>query len=67
MLSGWAPEQNRQLGVYYAFRDIEMAYKTFGFDSKFPFAEDLSLWQVLELGERVIRQGVRRPCDIVRP
>lgn len=48
VLSGWAFEQNSRLGVYYAFRDIEMASKTLGFDGVFQFAEDSSLWQLLE-------------------
>jgi hypothetical protein len=48
-LNGYDPEQNRRLGVCYAIRDRELGEMTLGLDADFPFAEDPSLWSVLEL------------------
>jgi hypothetical protein len=48
-LNGFDPEQNRKLGFFYAVRDAELGEQTPGIDADFPFAEDPSLWAVLEL------------------
>lgn len=48
-LHGFDPEQNRRLGIFYAVRDAELGEQTLGVDAEFPFAEDPSLWSVLEL------------------
>ena len=49
VLNGFDPEQNRRLGVFYAVHDTELGEQTLGLDAEFPFAEDPSLWSVLEL------------------
>ena len=49
VLHGFDPEQNPRLGVYYAVRDFELGEQTPSVGSEFPFAEDPSLWCVLEL------------------
>ena len=49
VLYGFDPEQNPRLGVYYAIRDFELGEQTPSVGSDFPFAEDPSLWAVLEL------------------
>ena len=48
-LNGFDPEQHPRLGVYYAVRDDELGEQTLGVDADFPFGEDPSLWDVLEL------------------
>jgi len=48
-LHGYDPEQNRRLGIFYAVRDAELGEQTLGVNAEFPFAEDPSLWSVLEL------------------
>lgn len=48
-LNGFDPEQNRRLGFFYAVHDAELGEQTPGLDADFPFAEDPSLWCVLEL------------------
>ena len=48
-LNGFDLEQSRRLGVFYAVRDAELGEQTLGVDAEFPFAEDPSLWSVLEL------------------
>jgi hypothetical protein len=48
-LHGWDPEQYARLGIYYAIRDCELGEQTPGVGSEFPFAEDPSLWQSLDL------------------
>jgi hypothetical protein len=48
-LNGFDPEQNPRLGVFWAVHDRERGDQTPGADSDFPFAEDPSLWCVLEL------------------
>lgn len=52
MLTGFDPEQNPRLGVYYAVRDFELGEQTPGVGSEFPFGEDPSLWAVLELAPK---------------
>jgi hypothetical protein len=49
VLYGWDPEQNPHLGIHYAVRDFELGEQTPSVGSDFPFAEDPSLWAVLEL------------------
>ena len=49
VLNGFDPEQNRRLGIYYAVRDVELGEQTLSVPAEFPFAEDPSLWGVLEL------------------
>jgi hypothetical protein len=48
-LAGFDPEEHPRLGVYYAVRDSERGEQTLGVGSEFPYAEDPSLWHVLEL------------------
>jgi hypothetical protein len=48
-LHGFDPEQHPRLGVYYAVHDRELGDQTLGVGSDFPFADDPSLWHVLEL------------------
>jgi hypothetical protein len=48
-LNGFDPEQNPRLGVFWAVHDRERGDRTPGAGSDFPFAEDPSLWCVLEL------------------
>jgi hypothetical protein len=50
VLNGFDPEQNPRLGFYYAVRDAERGEQVLGVGADFPFGEDPSLWEVLELG-----------------
>lgn len=49
VLNGFDPEEHPRLGVYYAVRDSEKGEQTLSVGSEFPYAEDPSLWQVLDL------------------
>lgn len=49
VLNGFDPEQNPRLGIYYAVRDAELGEQVLGVGSEFPYAEDPSLWGVLDL------------------
>jgi hypothetical protein len=49
VLSGFDPEEHPRLGVYYAVRDAERGEQTLAVGAEFPYAEDPSLWQVLDL------------------
>src|SRR5438093_1345145 len=49
VLNGFDPEEHPRLGVYYAVRDTELGEQTPAVGSDFPYADDPSLWQVLEL------------------
>jgi hypothetical protein len=49
VLLGFDPEQNPRLGIFYAVRDQELGEQTLGAATDLPFAEDPSLWSVLEL------------------
>ena len=49
VLNGFDPEEHPRLGVYYAVRDAERGEQTPGVGGEFPYGEDPSLWQVLEL------------------
>jgi hypothetical protein len=48
-LHGFDPEQNPRLGVFYAVHDSELGDQTLSVGSEFPYAEDPTLWSVLEL------------------
>lgn len=48
-LNGFDPEEHPRLGIFYAVRDSELGEQTLSVGSEFPFAEDPSLWEVLEL------------------
>ncbi|HZU35332.1 MAG TPA: hypothetical protein VFA18_05470 [Gemmataceae bacterium] len=49
VLTGFDPEQNRRLGVYYAVHDAELGEQVLSVGAEFPYWEDPSLWSVLEL------------------
>jgi len=49
VLNGFDPEQNPRLGFYYAVRDSERGEQVLSVGSDFPYAEDPTLWSVLEL------------------
>jgi hypothetical protein len=49
VLHGFDPEQNRRLGFYYLVRDSELGDQVLSVGAEFPYAEDPSLWSVLEL------------------
>jgi len=49
VLHGFDPEQNRRLGFYYAVHDGELGDQVLTVGAEFPYAEDPSLWSVLEL------------------
>jgi hypothetical protein len=53
-LHGWDPDQSRRCGFFYAIHDLELGMQMSGAGPDFPYAEDPSLWSVLELtrGER---------------
>jgi hypothetical protein len=53
VLHGFDPEQNRRLGFYYAVRDAEMGEQVLSVGSDFPYWEDPSLWNVLQLEEEL--------------
>lgn len=48
-LSGFDPEQHPRWGVYYLVRDRELGDQYLSVNWEFPFADDPSLWAVLEL------------------
>ncbi|HVS35923.1 MAG TPA: hypothetical protein VMS17_10110 [Gemmataceae bacterium] len=49
VLHGFDPEQHPRLGFYYAVRDTELGEQVLSVGPDFPYAEDPSLWSVLEL------------------
>lgn len=49
VLTGFDPEQHPRLGVYYHIRDQELGDQFLGVNNDFPFADDPSLWEPLEL------------------
>ena len=49
VLNGYDPDEHPRLGVYYAVRDAERGEQTPGVGAEFPYADDPSLWQGLEL------------------
>jgi hypothetical protein len=48
-LHGFDPEQNPRLGIHVAVHDQELGEQSLTVGSDFPWAEDPSLWSVLEL------------------
>ncbi|HEY7328566.1 MAG TPA: hypothetical protein VH592_13045 [Gemmataceae bacterium] len=48
-LNGFDPEQNPRLGIHVAVHDQEMGEQSLSVGDDFPWAEDPSLWSVLEL------------------
>ena len=48
-LTGFDSEQHPRWGVYYHLRDAELGDQYLGVNAEFPFADDPSLWEVLEL------------------
>jgi hypothetical protein len=48
-LYGFDPEQNPRLGLHVAIHDQELGEQSLSVGSDFPWAEDPSLWSVLEL------------------
>lgn len=49
VLTGFDPEQNPRLGIYYSVRDAELGEQVLSVGSDFPYWEDPTLWSVLEL------------------
>lgn len=49
VLTGFDPEQHPRLGVFYHVRDAEHGDQTLSVNTDFPFSDDPSLWEVLEL------------------
>jgi len=48
-LNGFDPQEHPRLGVYYVVRDRELGDQFLSVNGDFPFADDPSLWAVLEL------------------
>lgn len=48
-LNGFDTELNRQFGFFYVVRDSELGEQTLSSGPEFPYAEDPSLWQLIEL------------------
>ena len=48
-LSGFDPAQNPRLGIFYLVRDAELGEQALAAAADLPFAEDPTLWSVLEL------------------
>ncbi|CAN5378787.1 hypothetical protein BH11PLA2_BH11PLA2_44840 [soil metagenome] len=51
VLTGFDPEQHPRWGFYYCVRDAELGEQVLSVNSDFPYADDPSLWSVLELGK----------------
>src|SRR5262245_49218422 len=49
VLTGFDPEQNPRLGIFYVVRDAERGEQALGPATDLPYAEDPTLWAVLEL------------------
>jgi len=49
VLAGFDPEQSPRLGMFYVVRDAELGEQTSGAATDLPYAEDPTLWGVLEL------------------
>lgn len=60
VLNGFDPEQGPRLGFFYAVHDAELGTQTLGVGPDFPYAEDPTLWQVLELMREEAEGGVGR-------
>ena len=50
-LNGYDPEEHRRLGFFYSVHDDELGEQLLSASPEFPFWEDPSLWEVLELGK----------------
>ena len=50
-LTGFDPEEHPRLGLFYAVRDSELGEQTLSIGHEFPYGEDPSLWEVLELSK----------------
>lgn len=48
-LHGFDPEAHAQWGIFYAVRDLELGEQTLSVGTEFPYADDPSLWLILEL------------------
>jgi hypothetical protein len=48
-LHGFDPEQQPRMGIFYAVHDAELGEQTLGAGTDLPYAEDPTLWSVLEL------------------
>jgi hypothetical protein len=48
-ITGFDPEQHPRWGIYYHLRDRELGDEYLSVNGDFPFGEDPSLWEVLEL------------------
>ena len=51
VLAGYDAEEHPRMGVYYAVRDAEKGEQVLSVGHEFPYAEDPSLWAVLELAK----------------
>jgi hypothetical protein len=49
VLNGFDPEQNPRLGFFYVVHDLELGDQTLSAATDLPYAEDPTLWSVLEL------------------
>jgi hypothetical protein len=49
VLNGFDPEQNPRLGLFYVVHDLELGDQSLSAAADLPYAEDPSLWCVLEL------------------
>ena len=59
LLNGFDPEQSTRLGFYYAVKDQELGEQTLSVDADFPWAEDPTQWDVLELTPATPASGGR--------
>lgn len=55
VLTGWDPEQNPRMGIFYVVRDSELGDQALSAATDLPYAEDPTLWSVLELGKPEVR------------
>lgn len=49
VLNGYDPHEHRRLGFFYSVRDDELGEQLLSITSEFPFWEDPSVWNLLEL------------------
>jgi hypothetical protein len=48
-ITGFDPEEHPRLGIFYVVRDSELGEQSLSIGHEFPYGEDPSLWEVLEL------------------